>query len=679
MISSNRPATHLKCPGAEVIAAFVDGRLSDEERAQVIQHLNECEDCYDLVVEASRFSEEEEEAGAAGSGGGWRRGWGSKAAGLTGLAAAALLVFGFALGWFDAWIAPSPQDWVASLPRLPQDDPLMQRASPILERVGRSAAPGREVHLAGIQGMEFTPAIAGPDDTVFAFEEPLRAILGGSDPSEAEAIAAFVFGHEISHLLRGETGHAFAAQLHYQHLDLSQEQLRRLEREYSDVRRREDRADKEGLFFAFMAGYDVPRSMLRESRELGEEGAADNLFVLLSDDALAELRYPTHASPRERAAAMAAYVQGIVEQLEVLHAANRLYQAGRFQDAASFLESLRDEFPLPEVSNNLGAAHFQLAAEDLARCNRVLARRYLLPVIVDYRSIEQGNSPRGGDVDPCYQRPDFLAQVRAARNAFQQALDQDPQRLSTRINRMSLALLDANESGLGLIPDEDSVNGQGQPSAAAMMLAALLRFEYKLDMDPAVSQESLEELRQLRRNYPLYAPLAYNLASALEQAGSAHGRLQWIQEASQHWQAFLDLKSRGPFADHARQQVGLAVEGSGSPPAGRIPPPPVPLTEDGARQIAALELQRLPLPLAESGTTMMLYRSPTLRMLQFGSGLLWLEESVDENLDEQAVRSLYGEPLDVLPTSAGSFLRYRGFGADIVHDRLEARVWFASD
>ena len=38
--------------------------------------------------------------------------------------------------------------------------------------------------------------------------------------------------------------------------------------------------------------------------------------------------------------------------------------------------------------------------------------------------------------------------------------------------------------------------------------------------------------------------------------------------------------------------------------------------------------------------------SPTLMKFgEFGSGLLWLEQSVDENHDEQSDRTLYVEPI----------------------------------
>lgn len=46
------------CLGSELIAAFVDDRLDNENRRQVIEHLDRCEDCYELFVDVGRFQGE---------------------------------------------------------------------------------------------------------------------------------------------------------------------------------------------------------------------------------------------------------------------------------------------------------------------------------------------------------------------------------------------------------------------------------------------------------------------------------------------------------------------------------------------------------------------------------------------------------------------------------------------
>jgi hypothetical protein len=51
------------CPSLEDLAAFLDGRLSGDERARVVAHLADCPRCYEVFTETARFQlyEEEEE------------------------------------------------------------------------------------------------------------------------------------------------------------------------------------------------------------------------------------------------------------------------------------------------------------------------------------------------------------------------------------------------------------------------------------------------------------------------------------------------------------------------------------------------------------------------------------------------------------------------------------------
>jgi hypothetical protein len=50
-------------PSPEALAAFVDGRLSGDPRAQVMAHLDRCRDCYEVFAETVRFQGAEEPRG----------------------------------------------------------------------------------------------------------------------------------------------------------------------------------------------------------------------------------------------------------------------------------------------------------------------------------------------------------------------------------------------------------------------------------------------------------------------------------------------------------------------------------------------------------------------------------------------------------------------------------------
>jgi hypothetical protein len=52
------------CPSLEEIAAFLQGRLSEERRARVESHIADCPDCYEVFAEAALFQKMEEEEGS---------------------------------------------------------------------------------------------------------------------------------------------------------------------------------------------------------------------------------------------------------------------------------------------------------------------------------------------------------------------------------------------------------------------------------------------------------------------------------------------------------------------------------------------------------------------------------------------------------------------------------------
>lgn len=678
--------TSSNCPVPETLAAFADGRLKGEERLRVIRHLNECEDCYELVVEAARYCEEiEEEVGVSGPGSAWP-GATARAVGLAALSAAAVLVVGLALGWFDAFLAPPTIDtaWAESRQSLSPDDPLVRRASQVFERVSGAAAPGQDYRLVVLSGAGFNLAFSGSNGTVFITEAAVRDVLGQDDEA-GQSRLALVFGHEISHLMKGEEWHAFAA---YSGLEkkLSEPRIvRLLERRFPQLKETRMRADRDGLFYAFQAGFDVSRMVWEERRQLEAGEPDDGLFVLMSRNPVGVAAFPSQLTLEERVGALTQSLSAISDQLEVLHAANRLYQAGRYEDAEGLLVGLSDNLPLPEVFNNLAVVRFQQAARALADCNKDLARRYYLPVVVDYRSIRRGTDILGSEVDGCFAKDDFRNPVEAAEEALQAALDRDPHHLSAWNNRMSLALLDEKETNPALAQryrNLESRPARAETRLAGTMLACLLELRLAIDLNDLQNTNiRLNELRGLWQDHPDFAPLAYNLASILNRARQDFEQPSWEREADGYLGAFLQLESRGVYAQRAREQLGLPV-GSGSPASGlTLPDPPLPLGHvagSNRSRLGAMNALTIARPNQESPLT--LYRDPLLRALEEGSALLWVERSAREILDEGAVRARYGQPLETVSTSAGSFLRYSdGFGADIVDGRLKALVWFRAE
>lgn len=61
--STDTRLTKNGCPPLEDLAAFLDGRLSGEERARMTAHLADCERCYEVFAGAARFQEDSAQKG----------------------------------------------------------------------------------------------------------------------------------------------------------------------------------------------------------------------------------------------------------------------------------------------------------------------------------------------------------------------------------------------------------------------------------------------------------------------------------------------------------------------------------------------------------------------------------------------------------------------------------------
>lgn len=103
----------LDAPDLEDLAAYLDGRLSAERRAQVEERLLRDEDYYDVFLESSRFLEQEQgrqdEGGEVFAPAAWWRSWKV----IAPLAVAATLVV--AVTWPRLMLRPSTDKWVTRL------------------------------------------------------------------------------------------------------------------------------------------------------------------------------------------------------------------------------------------------------------------------------------------------------------------------------------------------------------------------------------------------------------------------------------------------------------------------------------------------------------------------------------------------------------------------------------
>lgn len=122
------------CPEPEVLGAFIDGRLSGEERRRVVVHLDSCADCYEVFSETVRFQGEEEPRGRVISSsrfGSRRWHWPAVAA-----VAMILVAVGISVVLLPMWLAETNAEALVATIRMPDDAELLLSRPPTDDRLG---------------------------------------------------------------------------------------------------------------------------------------------------------------------------------------------------------------------------------------------------------------------------------------------------------------------------------------------------------------------------------------------------------------------------------------------------------------------------------------------------------------------------------------------------------------
>ena len=139
-------------------------------------------------------------------------------------------------------------------------------------------------------------------------------------------------------------------------------------------------------------------------------------------------------------------LENVVDQHDLFHFGTRLLQLGRYRDALGLLREYSAHHSGSEVLNNLGVAHYQLAAETLAACDGSLVLRYKLPLVVDAETVRGRARLRGSVDSPCYRSPAFESDIDEAIGYFEDATEQSPGHVAAWINLASAYLLDNRAS-----------------------------------------------------------------------------------------------------------------------------------------------------------------------------------------------------------------------------------------
>jgi tetratricopeptide (TPR) repeat protein len=557
--------------------------------------------------------------------------------------------------------------------------------SEVFERVKRTAdkTGGREPRLLIIRTRYGIYARSLPDGGVIINPATLDICYGGEQPSrrEGDLRMAFILGHELAHLGSDDFIHGEVSDIldKYGSKNARKEIPRYFnfsDREKSDAsKRRELLADKRGVIYAAMAGYDVGE-LFRGPAHFLKYWASQTGIGILYD------RTPTHPSLAKRLEFIQPQLQQVAGRVELFNAGVLLFQLESYHDAASAFKEFSKSYPSREVFNNMGACYFYLAMRRILKDYRDDYYHFRFSTAIDYATTAMRFQARG---DKNYLADKDIARyIDNAVDYFQRAVKRDPPHKTTLCN-LSAAFLLKREYAM-VLATCDKILESHPHDAHALNNKAIALYYYGKKEDVDMTQRAVRQLQKAHELEPGNLEVLYNLAAVKERRNRMAG-------AKEYWKRYLAGYSRIPgaahdnFFNHVYKKLNskepLVHQMKGAVPA-------VPRGIRLGRAISSLERQWGKTGIKsftlggedDSGQESLLL---DLRVMVKGDvRVLALDGSIEvvelefrrpKNTAESI--KILGPPLRVVRHTAGHFYVYKGFSFKEINGKVVSYTWFS--
>ncbi len=242
-------------------------------------------------------------------------------------------------------------------------------------------------------------AIALPDCYIVLSRGALEIAYGDATAAEGDARLAFVLGHELAHLTKGDYSHQEVYRALAGDASPAAVRLRELFEASTDVLgseiessrkvtlMKETEADERGFVYAAVAGFAVDGL-------LGQPAVGKPDFFQHWMTQTQTRLDRQHPAPEDRAHLLRTRLRKLGERLELFHYGVRLAHFGRYDDAEYFLREFQQVFPAREVFGNLGYLYLEKAREAIVPS---WAYYYCLPAVLDSRTRAVALVSRGAD------------------------------------------------------------------------------------------------------------------------------------------------------------------------------------------------------------------------------------------------------------------------------------------
>ena len=553
-------------------------------------------------------------------------------------------------------------------------DPLVSRAEKVFERVSAAADKmgNRFPRFIIINASGDPYAQVIKDGSVILTHGGLKICYKGVTPEKGDARLAFVLGHELAHLAKGDFWHsqAFAAVREFgDDRRVKEELMKQFKWDMSDpktqefIRKQELQADSYGLIYMTMAGYDPKAIIDKDKTNFFEEWVSQITGKIAYSDA-------THSGSGERAEFLRTQLGPIVDALNHFTFGVRLYQLGRYDDARLLLEAFKEKFPSREVFNNIGLCHYQLAMKVLSDCDIALLQWFKLSTILDPETLAMKlrHEPmvaykriieKLDENSPCFIRETYLRHIHDAIRYLQMAVEMDPTYVIAKINLSSAQIMGKKYSeAIGVLDEALRLQPQN-PEVMNNEAIALFLFGKTRNIDTA--DKAIEILKQVSDTNPSHTDSLFNMARIQFE----RGRSVAFEETMEKWRKSTE---KPDIKDVDKTPLGGALTMKSPIKLGEI-------KEESEKVLRGMKRKRFSLG-AFKGE---IYEGSGIKVLVIEETVEIVEREVDKPISLSDFYKTYGEPMKKVKNLDGLTLIYNNFAVDVMDGKIKRMAFFKKD
>lgn len=560
----------------------------------------------------------------------------------------------------------------------------VKEAKAVFERVSAAADKVSSfIPRLFIIGSEGEPlALALPDGNIIINKKTLDICCGKDNSIQGNPRMAFILGHELAHLANKDFMHreAFLALQQYgsekanqmiaKHFNLSDREKAK------ECRIKELMADKLGVLYASMAGYDIGSLCNKEddffSSWVNQIGVR-NFYN-------ADNNYPTW---QERLEFIRTQLAAVIKNIELFRAGVLLYQKGSsFDAAASFIEFSK-AYPGREVFNNIGACHFDIALRRLSTIAKTEYYRFRLSTTIDYTSNAESIARfKGGE--NYLNDTTFSQHINNAEKYFNFAVEKDSENKTSRWNLSAVLILKGEYAAAQAHCDHILKTHPKDVNALNNKAIAFYYYGQKNNLD--TTQLSIRLLQQANKEDPNNFEVLYNLASLKEQRERMAG-------AKHYWEKYLNLT---PPKDNFYYYVCRKLNRNGSDRIRKHAKPPqlkdlsgikIKIGDDQSqleKEPGNENLIKFKIGSEDKGSVlieMAVLVKNNLRVLALDELIEMMEWRITPGKSVQEMLDRLGEPGQILRHTNGNFYVYKnkGFSFKEINGKVRSYIWFEKD